>query len=77
MKCKYCNGLDEGMPYGKNFADPAGEDEIQICRNKNIYYISAYCDLRGRTNDLSNQWVQAFSKIINYCPMCGRRLSHE
>lgn len=67
--CRYCCSNH----CGRDFSVREG-DVIQLIRRESgVYYISAYSD----NEDDSDNTYCIDSKIISYCPMCGRKLAKE
>lgn len=70
--CPYCDDLNK-KDHGKSFSR-TNYDEIYLLENNGHYYVYISVDLKDRTNDKVNRFVEIFSKEISYCPMCGRKL---
>lgn len=63
--CRYCHGGE-----GKNMLD--NHDELKILEGPSENY---YFDVVLKTDDISNPWIERTTGNINYCPMCGRKLT--
>lgn len=70
--CPYCHFLS-GKP-GKNFICQIGnqEENMSMYKHQEKFYIN--CTIND-TDDAINGIQERNSRNINYCPMCGRKLS--
>lgn len=72
--CKYCEEVDEnwtdtfeGVKHYRKFEAQYEKDSMYYHKGTHIY----------ETNGRAVLDVESFSYLINYCPMCGRKLGEK
>ena len=66
--CKHCEGE---MDYIEDVKDKRTEMSVGIESVNSDYYLNFYYEERCFSGAVVDRWVQ-----INYCPMCGRKLTN-